>query len=115
MAAPGTHYRQGDILAIAVAAVPEEMELIKANPGARLPLVADDGGRPGGHLVTATSDVRGYRRAGGFGPIEWLEVGDEGLSLIHGQHGAMVLEPGLWRIVRQREYDPRTFPHLRVD
>ena len=37
--------------------------------------------------------------------IEWLEVGEAGLTLTHGQHGALVLEPGLWRMGLQREYD----------
>jgi hypothetical protein len=115
MAEPGTHLRQGDILAIAVAAVPMEAELVMVHPGARFPLIIGDVDRSDGHLVTATSSVRAYRRAEGLGIIEWLEVGDECLTLIHGQHDAMVLDPGIWRIVRQREHDPRTLPRLRVD
>ncbi len=115
MAEPGTHLRQGDILAIAVAAVPEETELVLVHPGARFPLVAGDATISDGHLVTATSSVRAYRGAAVLGSIEWLEVGEAGLTLTHGQHEALVLDSGIWRIVRQREHDPRTFPRVRVD
>ena len=115
MAEPGTHVRQGDILAIAVAAVPEETELVLVHPGARFPLVAGDAAISDRHLVTATSGVRAYRGAAGLGLVEWLEVGEAGLTLTHGQHDALFLEPGVWRIVRQCEHDPRTTPRLRVD
>jgi hypothetical protein len=115
MAEPGTHVRQGDILAVAVAAVPAETEPVLVQSGARFPLVTGDADRPGTHLVTATSSVRAFRGNAGLGLIEWLEVGEAGLTLTHSQHGALVLEPGFWRIVRQREYDPRSSPRFRVD
>jgi len=112
---PGTHVRQGDILAVAVAALPAETEPVLVKPGARFPLVSGDADRSGTHLVTATSSVRAFRGAGGLGLIEWLEVGGAGLTLVHGQHDALVLEPGIWRIVRQREHDPRASPRFRAD
>jgi hypothetical protein len=115
MAEPGTHVRQGDILAIAVAAVPEETEFVLVHPGARFPLVPGDATVSDGHLVTATSSVRAYRGAAGFGLIEWLEVDEVGLTLTHGQHDALFLEPGIWRIVRQREHDPRALPRSQAD
>jgi hypothetical protein len=115
MAEPGTHIRQGDILAVAVAAVPAEAEPVLVQSGARFPLIAGDADRAGSHLVTAFSSVRAFRGDAGLGLIEWLEVGAAGLTLTHGQHGALVLEPGFWRIVRQREYNPRTSPRFRAD
>jgi hypothetical protein len=60
MADPGTHVRQGDILAVAVAAVPAETEPMLVQSGARFPLVTGDSDRPGTHLVTATSSVRAF-------------------------------------------------------
>jgi hypothetical protein len=115
MAEPGTHVRQGDILAVAVAAIPTETEPALIQSGARFPLVTGDSDRPGTHLVTATSSVRAFRRDAGLGLIEWLEVGEAGLTLTHSQHGALDLEPGFWRMVRQREYDPRASPRFRAD
>ena len=115
MAEPGTHVRQGDILAVAVAAVPDGAEAVLVQPGARFPLIASDADRSGTHLVTVTTSVRAFRGEAGLGPIEWLEVGEAGLTLTHGQHAALVLEPGVWRIIRQREYDPRASPRVRAD
>jgi len=115
MVEPGTHVRQGDILAVAVAAVPAEAEPVLVQSGTRFPLVTGNANRPGTHLVTVTSSVRAFRGDAGLGLIEWLEVGEAGLTLTHGQHGALILEPGFWRIVRQREYDPRSSPRFRVD
>ena len=115
MAEPGMHVRQGDILAVAVTKVPAEAEPVLVQSGACFPLVTGGADRPGTHLVTATSSVRAFRGDAGLCLIECLEVGEAGLTLTHSQHGPLVLEPGFWRIVRQREYNPRTTPQHRAD
>lgn len=59
--------------------------------------------------------MRAFRGDAALGLIERLEVGEAGLTLTHGQHEALILEPGFWRIVRQRECDPRLSPRFRAD
>jgi len=36
----------------------------------------------------------------------WLRVGRAGAMLVHAEHGAIALTPGLYRVRRQREYAP---------
>lgn len=89
-------WRQGDIFVETTPAIP---------PGAiRLP-----------HTVLAEGEVTGHQhRIGEFGSAvvseyrgqTFLDVVADKASLIHEEHGTIVLERGAYRFWRQREYDP---------
>jgi hypothetical protein len=106
----GSQYRQGDVLLIAVNALPADVEPI-AFAAEPLALVRAAPG-PGSHLLAPSSSMRAFGHRGGDGSIEWLEVA-RGITLTHREHAPIILEPGIWRVVRQREYDPAA-GHRRV-
>jgi hypothetical protein len=105
MAPIGTQYRQGDVLLVAEGALPPDLEAISGPTGNALALVPGTPG-VGSHLLPVAPELRAYRRAGGDEPIDWLEIGSRGITLTHPEHAPLTLEPGIWRVVRQREYDP---------
>ena len=96
-------YRQGDVLLIAVAAV----------PGRAVPVPRDQG-----EVVLAYGEVTGHRHAIAEPHAELLVlpdqeierrflriVGDKAL-LRHEEHDTITLPPGTYQVVRQREYVP---------
>lgn len=96
-------YRQGDVLIIAVAAV----------PGRAVPVPRDQG-----EVVLAYGEVTGHRHAIAEPHAELLAlpdqeierrflriVGDKAL-LRHEEHDTITLPPGTYQVVRQREYVP---------
>jgi hypothetical protein len=107
MAWTGAQYRQGDVLLVAASQLP---------PGLiPMPLPADQAhalmlptaaSAAGTHLVPLAPGLRAFRSINSDGPAEWLEVTGGSLTLTHPEHAQLTLEPGIWRIVRQRQYDP---------
>jgi hypothetical protein len=98
-------YRQGDVLLIAVAAI----------PGRAVPVPRDQG-----EVVLAYGEVTGHRHAIAEPHAELLAlpdqeierrflriVGDKAL-LRHEEHDTITLSPGTYQVVRQREYVPPT-------
>jgi hypothetical protein len=96
-------YRQGDVLLIAVAAI----------PGRAVPVPRDQG-----EVVLAYGEVTGHRHAIAGPHAELLAlpdqeierrflriVGDKAL-LRHEEHDTITLPPGTYQVVRQREYVP---------
>lgn len=96
-------YRQGDVLII-----PEPGAL----RGERLP-------REGGRVILAHGEVTGHAHAIASPDAMLLramtEAGEEsrllavknkGVALEHEEHDAIFLKPGLYRVVRQREFEP---------
>jgi hypothetical protein len=110
MAPIGVQYRQGDVLLVAADRLPADVEPVAfaAEPLALVPAAPG----PGSHLLAPSPGLRVYRRRGGDGPIEWLELTGS-ITLAHPEHAPIMLEPGLWRVVCQREYDPAA-GHRRV-
>jgi hypothetical protein len=111
MAPVDTQYRQGDILLVVVDALPADAEPIASATGP-LALVPSAPG-PGSHLLPRSPNVRVYGRTGGDGAIEWLEISGGGITVAHPEHAPIRLEPGIWHVIRQREYDPAA-GHRRV-
>jgi hypothetical protein len=105
MAPVGTQYRQGDLLLVAERALPAGLSAVPLATGERLPLVAH-GARGGSHLLSSAPGLRAYRQRGGRDSVGWVEVSGGGITLTHDEHAPLTLEPGVWRVVRQREYDP---------
>jgi hypothetical protein len=91
-------WRQGDVLMERVDAVPAEAV---PRPGETL-----FQGERSGHAhairpadgvdILAHADTLYLRATGPF-------------TVVHDEHGPITLEPGLYRVWRQREYDPRRF------
>lgn len=87
-------YRQGDLLFV----------LLEKRPDCRLdeqPGLVLVGGEATGHTHRATSGVI-LRGSGNL----YLDL-DEEAQILHEEHGTLTLRPGLWLVLRQREYSPR--------
>ncbi len=107
MAPTGTQYRQGDVLLVAAAGLPAGLEPLPPPQRDLHPLAPSDAAAGGSHLVPLSPGVRAFRPAGGEGgAAEWLQVAGGGVTITHPEHAPLRLEPGVWRVVRQREYDP---------
>lgn len=94
-----THYRQGDVLLVKVGELPGEAvpeELIEDR------IVLAYGEVTGHAHALSTSFAVAYAH-----DADRYVVAKEGATLVHEEHNPIVLEPGVYRVVRQREYSPR--------
>ena len=94
------HYRQGDVLLVKVEELPT---------GA----VLEDLPEPH-RIVLAYGEVTGHAHAvnTAYASIYTAEqerflVAKPGASLVHEEHSTIQLDPGVYHVVRQREYSPR--------
>ena len=91
---PGPHYRQGDLLFL----------LQETRPAVALVE------RPG--LVIVEGEATGHAHRLTAGVILEAPNGSlfldlaEATRVVHDEHDALTLGPGLWLVVRQREYTP---------
>ena len=96
-------YRQGDVGIIKVKALPKAAE--KQQTGKRIILA--EGERTGhAHAIAADEAnlfVAGSRR--------FLEVCYKA-TLVHEEHGPIVLTPGIYEVIQQREYSPEAIRHV---
>ena len=90
-------YRQGDVLLVAVDAIPEAAEQQPRR----------------GRLILAEGEATGHAHAIAELDAREFRVGDErfvlvrsAAQLIHEEHATIELEPGAYRVVIQREYEP---------
>ena len=91
--------RQGDVLLVRVASIPEEARRVEPH---------------GGRIVLATGEATGHAHeimAAGAVLLEtspeerFLRVlADGGVELTHEQHAAILVPAGDYRVVRQREF-----------
>jgi hypothetical protein len=92
--------RQGDVLL-----VPVELERDQGTVVARGRLVLAEGEATGHAHVVASP--RAQLRS--FGARRILVVsGRRRVQLVHEEHDPVPVEPGVWEVVRQREYRPNT-------
>ncbi len=100
-------YRQGDVLLVKT----QYRDL----PGAtQMP-------RDQGRIILALGEATGHAHAVAAADAELLEVTegerylrvDGPAALTHEEHGAIDLEPGLYRVIRQREYGPGVPEYVR--
>ena len=103
-AASNAQYRQGDILLSRVEHLPAGLEAVPTT-GSTLALMPPDVVSDGTHLLPTAANLRAFRQAGQDGPAEWLQL-DQPVTLSHPEHAPLTLEPGCWRVVRQRQYVP---------
>jgi hypothetical protein len=95
----GQQYRQGDVLIVATPKVP-----------ARLTSVHRDRGR----IVLAEGEVTGHAHAIADGEATLYQDDDEArflevtaaVALTHEEHDTIMIPPGTYRVIRQREYTP---------
>jgi hypothetical protein len=98
-------YRQGDVL------------LVPVHEAAARVILRDAAAKPvapeGGRLILALGEATGHAHAAsashatlyGLHGDRYLHV-REVTPLLHEEHAPIELPPGLYRVVRQREYDP---------
>jgi hypothetical protein len=98
------HFRQGDVLLVAV---PPSV-LKKLKNARRLPA-------PDGRVILAYGELTGHAHTVDAELAELLEAQDRSLylhvsescALEHQEHTAIKLEPGLYEVIRQREFRNR--------
>ena len=97
---PGTHFRQGDVLLLAIDpdGLPEKVRTVP---------------RQGGRVVLAEGEATGHAHAIRSPGAALLQANDERylrvtapVTLDHEEHAALDFPPGTYRVVIQREYVP---------
>ena len=104
-------YRQGDVLLIQVRMHPRSRRQLRPVP------------RSEDRVVLAYGEATGHAHVIDSPRAELLESRDgrtylglyEVSALTHEEHGPIRLDPGLYRVVRQREYAPGRRAHIVAD
>lgn len=90
-------YRHGDVLVARVESIPASAELVAGLTLAR--------GEATGHTHRiAETDGRAHLLR--HGAELFLEIMEQPATLVHDEHGPIALDPGLYRVWKQREYVP---------
>ena len=102
------HFRQGDVLIERITALPSKLTKLA---------------RENGRVILAHGEVTGHAHA--LSDEHWhlfqseqeqgvtfLEVRDAMAALKHDEHATISLEPGLYKIRRQREYSPEAIRNV---
>lgn len=98
-------YRQGDVLIERIVSLPKQ--LTKQTPSAGRIILAH--GEVTGHHHSLDADgAEWWRDASG---VQFLEV-QQPTEVVHQEHGPILLEPGRYRIRRQREYSPQAIRNV---
>lgn len=95
--------RQGDVLVRRIKALPTGIQPAEAENGR---LVLAHGEATGHHHSFALSDRVALFREDGSGGGLFLTVSGAPVPLEHQEHTALMLTPGHYEVVRQREYSP---------
>jgi hypothetical protein len=94
--------RQGDLLLVPVANLPEQARLLRRG---RLVLAE---GEATGHAHVVEDERASLYGFGWVGAGVYLSVvGDGPVSLVHEEHDPLLVSPGVYEVRRQREYAPR--------
>ena len=94
-------YRQGDILLIPIDEVPDTRGAAQARDVRGRIVLAEGEATGHAHAIEAN----GARLFGDDLQRRFLEViADGGVDLVHEEHAAIHLNPGAYRVVRQREW-----------
>ena len=95
--------RQGDVLVRRIRALSKGLKPAEPENGR---LVLAHGEATGHHHSFALSDRVALFREDGSGGGLFLSVTGAPVSLEHQEHTALVVKPGHYEVVRQREYSP---------
>ncbi len=94
-------YRQGDLLIVAIDALPTGVEQVQPENGR---LVLARGEATGHHHSIGAETARLFRNGRGELFLECAENSE----LIHQEHSTILLPARAYRVVRQREYDGKS-------
>jgi len=103
--------RQGDILLVPCAQIPCTASEQAAEEG-RIVLAR---GETTGHAHAMAADRVRYFREDGTGQAYIRIDGNRPAALAHEEHSSLLVGPGDYRVVRQREYEPAARPRLVHD
>ena len=95
-------YRQGDVLLVAIEAVPHNAETVKRSM--RGLVLAE--GEATGHAHVITDDAAELVTADEAAELYLLVHGTEAVELLHEEHATVLVPPGAYEVRRQREYTP---------
>ncbi len=102
-------FRQGDVLIERIEHLPKTVEPV-AREGGRFVLAH---GEMTGHAhMILESNVRMFRDPSDHHRM-FLEVFDSPCRVVHEEHAEVVLPPGTYRVIRQREYTPKQIEYVR--
>lgn len=99
--------RQGDVLVVGVASIPKSVEPIERENG----LIVLAHGELTGHSHAIKSEKAALFRDPKLMAI-FMTVTDAPVTLEHQEHDTITIPPGLYRIVRQREYHPEALRNV---
>jgi hypothetical protein len=94
-------YRQGDVLIIPVESIPARLEPV-AREGGRVVLAY---GEVTGHAHAIKAEGAALFRDPNLVAVFMTVTGDP-VALEHDEHSTIVIPPGDYRVIRQREYTP---------
>ena len=94
--------RQGDLLLVPVAGLPERAARVGSGR-----LVLAEGEATGHAHVVDNVRASLHRHPWSRGERYLDVVGDEPVFLVHEEHDRLALAPGVYEVRRQREYEPR--------
>lgn len=90
-------YRHGDVLVARVGSIPKRAERVAGLTLAR--------GEATGHSHRIAEDD-GRAQLLRHGGELFLKIEERSATLVHDEHGPIALEPGMYRVWKQREYVP---------
>lgn len=93
-------YRQGDVLLIPIDSPPTDAEQVSRIDGA---LVLAEG-EATGHAHTISDETAELVTAEEAAELYLLVHGTESVELVHQEHDTIPVEPGAYKVIRQREY-----------
>ena len=104
-------YRQGDILLLPCSEIP--LNAVPEPPEDGVVVLAR--GETTGHRHVIGADHVAFFREDGSGSGYIRVTGPDPVDLSHEEHSPLAIPPGNYRVVRQREYQPRAQPRRVLD
>lgn len=108
------HYRQGDVLIERISSLPRSLKPIARENGKVVLAHGEVTGHA--HAIAdphvAHFDAPAERTNDGLAGVTYLEVREAVAALKHEEHSTIPLEPGIYRITRQREYSPEALRNV---
>jgi hypothetical protein len=101
-------YRQGDVLIIPVDSIPEKLDAMEREDG-RVVLAH---GELTGHAHAIKDEGAALFRDPKLTAVFMRVSGDAPVALEHEDHDTIMIPPGKYQVVRQREYSPRAVREL---
>ncbi len=101
------HYRQGDVLIERISKMPTGLKKLAREKNE---IVLAHGEATGHHHAIADEHCDLFQGDSG---VTFLEVREAMAALTHEEHAKIELEPGVYRVTRQREYTPQAIRNVQ--